>query len=64
VTGLKARLRWKLWGLLVRSRRVCPVNSHSRIIWGYRDRGLLVDSMCRRDCADNGTCYCGNLRQP
>ena len=57
------RLRWKLWGLVTRSRRVCPANAHASIIWGFRDQGLLVDSTCRRDCANNGACYCGNLRR-
>jgi hypothetical protein len=55
--------RWRVWGLVTRSRRVCPVNAHSSILWGFWERGLLVDESCRRDCADNGACYCGNLRR-
>lgn len=55
--------RWQLWGLLTRSRHVCPVNAHSSILRGNWDRGLRVDESCRRDCAENGACYCGNLRQ-
>lgn len=62
VVGLvPKRLRWRLWGLLTRSRRICPANSHSLLIWGYK-RDPRVDGTCRRDCAANGTCYCGNLR--
>ena len=57
------RLGWKLWGLLTRSRRVCPANAHSAVIWRMRPlREIFVDSMCRRDCALNGACWCGNLR--
>ena len=63
MSRFNTRLRWKLWGLVTRSRRACPVNAHASIIWGYRDRGLLVDDSCRRDCADHGACYCGNLRR-
>jgi hypothetical protein len=58
------RLRWKLWGLLTRSRRVCPANAHSALIWRMRPaREIFVDSMCRKDCALNGACWCGNLRR-
>jgi hypothetical protein len=56
------RLRWKLWGLLTRSRRVCPANAHSALIWRMRPlREILVDPACRTDCAANGGCWCGNL---
>lgn len=59
------RLRWKLWGLVTRSRRVCPANAHGALLWGTQPlRGILVDSTCRRDCVANGSCWCGNLRQP
>ena len=58
------RIRWKLWGLLTRSRRVCPANAHGAIIWRTQPlRGILVDSTCRRDCAATGSCWCGNLRK-
>ena len=55
------KVRWRLWSLAIRSRRVCPASAHSLIIWGYL-RDPCVDDMCRRDCADNGTCWCGKLR--
>lgn len=55
------RLGWWLWGLLTRSRRVCPVNAHSALIWRMRPvREVFEDSTCRRDRADNGRCFCGN----
>ena len=58
------RLRWKLWGLVTRSRRVCPANAHGAIIWRTQPlRGILVDRTCRRDCAATGSCWCGNLRR-
>lgn len=56
-------LRWKLWGLATRLRRVCPANAHGALIWRTRPlREMGVDSMCRRDCAANGACWCGKLR--
>jgi len=59
------RLRWKLWGLVTRSRRVCPANAHGALIWRTQPlRGVFVDSTCRRDCAATGSCWCGNLRCP
>jgi len=61
---MSERLRWKVWGLVTRSRRVCPASAVSAIVWGVRPlREIAVDSTCRRDCAENGTCWCGNLRQ-
>lgn len=58
-----SRLRWKLWGLLCRSRRVCPANAHSALIWRTRSvREIAVDDICRRDLAANGCCWCGKLR--
>jgi hypothetical protein len=58
------RLRWKLWGLVTRSRRVCPANAHGALIWRTRPlREVVVDGACRRDLAANGSCYCGNLRK-
>jgi hypothetical protein len=57
------RLRWKLWGLVTRSRRVCPANAVGAVVWRTQPlRGILVDGTCRRDCARNGACWCGNLR--
>jgi hypothetical protein len=57
------RIGWKLWGLLTRSRRVCPANAHGAVIWRTRPlREIFVDSVCRQDCALNGQCWCGNLR--
>jgi hypothetical protein len=56
-------LRWKLFGLLTRSRRVCPANAHSALIWRTRPlKEIGVDSACRSDCAAAGVCWCGNLR--
>ena len=58
------RLRWMLFGLITRSRRVCPANAHGALIWRTQPlRGIRVDSTCRKDCAANGTCWCGNLRR-
>jgi hypothetical protein len=56
-------LRWKLWALLIRSRRVCPVNAHGALIWRTRPwREMFVDRNCRIDAAENGACFCGNIR--
>ena len=61
---MRNRLRWKLWGLVTRSRRVCPVNAHGAIIWRTRLlREVTVDGACRRDCAATGSCWCGKLRE-
>jgi hypothetical protein len=61
---MNERLRWKLWDLVTRSRRVCPANAHSAIIWRTRPlREIGVDGICRRDLAANGACWCGNLRE-
>jgi len=58
------RLRWKLWGLATRSRRICPANAHGALIWRTQPlRGVFVDRTCRRDCAATGSCWCGNLRR-
>jgi hypothetical protein len=59
MTDLYQRLRWRIWTLLTRSRRICPANAHSLIIYGER-RDPRIDSMCRRDAAANGSCWCGN----
>lgn len=56
------RNRWRLWSLIVRHPKVCPVNAHSVMVCGIRDRTLLINHMCRTDCARNGTCWCGKLR--
>ena len=61
---MSERLRWKLWGLVTRSRRVCPANAHGALIWRTQPlRGVFVDRTCRRDCAATGSCWCGNLRR-
>lgn len=58
------RLRWKIWGLVIRHPRVCPANAHGAVIWRTRPlREITVDRACRQGCADNGTCWCGKLRQ-
>ena len=57
------RIRWKLWGLLTRSRRVCPAAAVGAVVWRVRPlREITVDDTCRRDCAATGSCWCGNLR--
>lgn len=57
-------LRWKLWGLVTRSRRVCPANAYGVIIDGSGPlRDIAVGHLCRQGCAANGACWCGNLRQ-
>ncbi len=59
------RLRWKLWGLLTRPRRVCPANAHGALIWRTRPvREIFIDRMCRTDLEANGGCWCGRLRTP
>ena len=61
---MSERLRWKVWGLVTRSRRVCPANAHGALIWRVQPlRGVFVDSTCRRDRAATGSCWCGNLRR-
>jgi len=61
---MSERLRWKLWGLVTRLPRVCPSNAHTAIVLDRpdRNRSILVDRTCRRDCAANGFCWCGKLR--
>ena len=60
---MRARLRWKLWGLLCLSRRVCPANAVGAVVWRSRPlREIAVDDVCRSDCAVSGTCWCGKLR--
>lgn len=61
------KLRWKLWGLVTRSRRVCPANAHLVILGGEkllgRDRQTLrPDWGCREGVARCGSCWCGKLR--
>jgi hypothetical protein len=57
-------LRWKLYGLAVDRLGACPANAHSALIWGSRSvREMAVDRTCRRDCAANGSCWCGKLRR-
>jgi hypothetical protein len=58
------RLRWKLWGLLIRMPGVCPSNAHTAIVLTYpgRNRNVFTDQACRRDCAAIGFCWCGKLR--
>jgi len=61
---MRNRLRWKLWGLVTRSRRVCPANAHAALLWRSRPlREISVDGACRSDLAANGACWCGNLRK-
>lgn len=53
-------LAWALWGLLIRSRRVCPANAHGALIWHTRPRWAIgEDRACREDRASNGACWCG-----
>lgn len=60
---MSGKLRWKLWGLVTRSRRVCPANAHGAIIWRNRPlREIGVDGIRRFDLALNGSCWCGNLQ--
>lgn len=64
MSRLPERLRWKIWGQLTRSRRVCPANAYGAIFTGIQPlRGMRVDSTCRRDCAATGSCWCGNLQK-
>jgi hypothetical protein len=61
---MSERIRWKFWGLLTRSRRVCPANAVGAVVWRVQPvRGIFVDDTCRRDCAATGSCWCGNLRR-
>ena len=39
---------------------VCIANAYFAIVQGD-DCGLEIDWMCRKDLADNGTCWCGRL---
>lgn len=55
------RLRWRLWGLITGLPGVCPANAHSVLIW-QNWRSVRIDSMCRRGCAETGSCWCGKLR--
>lgn len=61
--GFNERVRWKLWWWLTKSRHICPANAHTLLIYGDR-RDPRIDDGCRRDCAANGTCWCGRLREP
>ena len=63
--NLRERIGWKLWGLAVRLPGVCPANAQTVFVSTYRNRSRnpLVDDVCRRDCADNGSCWCNKLRR-
>ena len=63
---MSERMRWRLWGLLTRSRRVCPANAHEAIVSRSpgRRRNPFAGRACRRSSEDRGSCYCGKLRGP
>jgi hypothetical protein len=56
-----SRLRWKLYGWLCKLPNICPARAHSVLIW-RTDRDPRIDDVCRRDCENNGVCWCGKLR--
>lgn len=58
---MSERLRWKLWHWLCKLPNVCPANAHSVLIF-RTSRDPRIDSVCRRDCELNETCWCGKLR--
>lgn len=60
-TEQASRFRWWLWRLVTRSKRVCPANAHSRLIWRIRDQPIGIDDVCRRDAAACGVCWCGKI---
>ncbi len=66
MTAMAERLRWWLWSMACRLPGICPANAHTTLIITYPGHGRnpLVDGICRSDCARNGSCYCGKLRQP
>jgi hypothetical protein len=61
------KIRWKLWGLMTRLRRVCPANAHLVILGSYKLLGpdrhtIFVDEGCREGATHCGACWCGRLR--
>lgn len=59
--GRIERIRWRVWSAVSKLPGVCPASAHSRIVMGVRDRPVRIDSMCTRDAADNGVCWCGKV---
>jgi hypothetical protein len=59
---IPARVRYRLWSWLLRHPRACPASSHSLVVWGISERPW-IDEMCKSDCARNGSCWCGKLRE-
>jgi hypothetical protein len=61
------KIRWRVWGLMTRLRRVCPANAHGVILgscklFGRDRQTIFVDEDCREGATRCGTCWCGRLR--
>jgi hypothetical protein len=52
---------WKAAYALDRSPRLCWANLVTWALGWTRLRDTRVDSVCHRDAANNGRCYCGEL---
>ncbi len=65
-SGSGPRWRWRIAGLLNRLPGQCWADLVSWALPGRDSRNPWspIDSMCRRDFASNGSCYCGKLRDP
>lgn len=65
MTKLPERLRWRIATVLNKLPNQCWANLVS---WALGDRGYRpwqpIDSVCRKDVARQGACYCGKLRAP
>lgn len=60
---MENKLGYRIWDLVIRHPLICPANAHGAIIWRTQPlSGMRIDSVCRRDCAANGACWCGKLR--
>lgn len=62
---VRSALRWRAAALLNRLPGQCWANLVS---WALGDSGYRfwqpIDSVCRKDVARTGACYCGKLRAP
>lgn len=62
--NLIERQRWRIAALLNKLPGQCWANLVS---WALGDQGYRmwqpIDSLCRKDVAENGVCYCGKLRR-
>lgn len=50
------------WSKLCDDPTICNANAYSAVVWGYDDVDPHIDSVCHKDLAANGYCWCGKLQ--